>query len=156
MFKRINFIVFCKYSLILNLIVRVLDWPACSPDPSLIENVWHIMKHKIQQRSPQTVEQLKLYIKQEWERIPPTKLQQSASFILIQFIPLASFIPIQFIPLASFIPIQFSPLASFIPIQFIPLASFIPIQFSPLASFIPIHLVPLTYIKSRVCFYLLL
>ena len=27
--------------------VRALVWPACSPDLSPIENVWHIMKHKI-------------------------------------------------------------------------------------------------------------
>ena len=46
-----------------------------------IENVWRIMKRKIRQRRPRTVEQLKLYIKQEWERIPPTKLQQLVSSV---------------------------------------------------------------------------
>ena len=55
-------------------IVRELGLPAYSPDLSPIENVWRIMKCKIRLRRPRTVEQLKLYIKQEWERIPPTKL----------------------------------------------------------------------------------
>ena len=60
--------------------VQVLDWPASSPDLSPTENVWYIMKHKIQQRA-QTVEHLKLYIKQEWERILPSKLEQLVSLV---------------------------------------------------------------------------
>ena len=33
------------------------------------------------QRRPRTVEQLKLYIKQEWERIPPENLQKLVSSV---------------------------------------------------------------------------
>ena len=62
--------------------VWVLDWPACSPDPYPIGNLWRIMKRRIRQRRPRTVQQLKSCIHQEWAKIPLAKLQKIISSVL--------------------------------------------------------------------------
>ncbi len=49
--------------------VRVLDWPACSPDLSPIENVWRILKRKMRQRRPRTVAHLKTCLQEEWDKL---------------------------------------------------------------------------------------
>ncbi len=46
------------------------------PDLSPIENIWHIIKRKICQRRPRTLQQLEIYIGQEWDQIPTPKLQK--------------------------------------------------------------------------------
>ncbi len=56
--------------------VQVLNWSACSPDLSPIENICRIIKWKICQRRPRTLQQLENYIRQEWDQIPTPKLQK--------------------------------------------------------------------------------
>ena len=54
-----------------------LDWPPCSPDCSLIQNVWQTINDRIQKRNPfpTTNESLHQAIQEEWDAISPEELE---------------------------------------------------------------------------------
>lgn len=57
----------------LNVIgIRVMDWPARSPDMNLIEHAWNILGRRVRQRNPapRNVQELKLGLIEEWDNIP--------------------------------------------------------------------------------------
>ncbi|GFY09000.1 transposable element Tcb1 transposase [Trichonephila clavipes] len=52
-------------------IVRT-EWPACSPDMNPIEHVWNALGRRVagRQPPPQTLQELKIALLEEWDRIP--------------------------------------------------------------------------------------
>ena len=51
--------------------MNVVDnWPANSPDLNPIEHLWSILKRRIHKDSPQTMEEFKKKVLEEWENIP--------------------------------------------------------------------------------------
>ncbi len=51
--------------------IPVLNWPANSPDLNPIENLWGIVKRKMQNARPNNAEELKATIRATWALITP-------------------------------------------------------------------------------------
>ncbi|KAL0152679.1 hypothetical protein M9458_052402 [Cirrhinus mrigala] len=51
--------------------ITVLNWPANSPDPNPIENLWDIVKRKLRDARPNTLDELKAAIEASWASITP-------------------------------------------------------------------------------------
>ncbi|GFU36705.1 transposable element Tcb2 transposase [Trichonephila clavipes] len=49
-----------------------MEWPACSPDMNPIEHVWNALERRVagRQPPPQTLQELKRALLEEWDRIP--------------------------------------------------------------------------------------
>jgi len=62
--------------------IRVLPWPAHSPDLNPIEHVWDILGRRMQHHDCQSLNQLFAALREEWDAIPQEDLDD-----LIQSMP---------------------------------------------------------------------
>ncbi|KAL0153766.1 hypothetical protein M9458_050882 [Cirrhinus mrigala] len=61
--------------------VTVLEWPSQSPDLNPIERLWRDLKMAVHQRLPSNLTELERICKEEWQRIPKSRLRKPvASF----------------------------------------------------------------------------
>ena len=58
--------------------IECLDWPSCSPDLNPIENVWALLKAKVDTYRIRTVQGLKKAIHKEWKKLPKELAQHLA------------------------------------------------------------------------------
>ena len=59
--------------------INVLTWPSSSPDINPIENLWAIVKNKVNKRKPKNLKELKDIFIEEWKNIPLQVLQNLVS-----------------------------------------------------------------------------
>jgi transposase len=57
--------------------LKLLDWPANSPDLNPIENIWSILKNAVDKRSPKTLEELERVAINEWDKIDQQIIQKT-------------------------------------------------------------------------------
>lgn len=62
-----------------NGIAKVEGWPAKSPDLNGIELAWALLKRKVSERLPTSVEELTAMIKEEWKKIPQSTINRWAT-----------------------------------------------------------------------------
>ena len=58
--------------------IRTLDWPSNSPDLNPIENIWNLLKNRLQARQPrpQQLEEIKAAVVEEWNAISVEEIQK--------------------------------------------------------------------------------
>ena len=49
--------------------VHIMEFPPRSPDFNPIENVWHVLKYRVEHRNPRTAEELEQFLREEYEAI---------------------------------------------------------------------------------------
>ncbi|KAK1797592.1 hypothetical protein P4O66_000786 [Electrophorus voltai] len=49
--------------------IKTLSWPAQSPDPNPIENLWHVIKRKLDGHKPSKKAELLEFLCQEWRKV---------------------------------------------------------------------------------------
>ncbi len=54
--------------------VTVLEWPSQSPDLNPIEHLWRDLKMAVHQRLPSNLTELERICKEEWQRIPKSRV----------------------------------------------------------------------------------
>lgn len=58
--------------------IRVIEFPPRSPDLNPIENLWHVLKWRVERRNPRTGEELERYVTEEYENFSPEECAKLA------------------------------------------------------------------------------
>jgi transposase len=51
-----------------NEVPEVIDWPSNSPDVNPVENLWSIIKRRVEKRKPANLQELDIFLHEEWKK----------------------------------------------------------------------------------------
>ena len=51
---------------------ETIDWPSNSPDINPIENIWSILKRRVEKRKPSNIHELDQFLHEEWKKFEKT------------------------------------------------------------------------------------
>ncbi|CAF4965723.1 unnamed protein product [Rotaria sp. Silwood1] len=51
-----------------NQVPETIDWPSNSPDINPIENMWSILKRRVEKRKPSNIDELDQFLHEEWKK----------------------------------------------------------------------------------------
>ena len=52
-----------------NEVPETIDWPSNSPDINPIENMWSILKRRVEKRKPSNIDELDQFLHEEWKKV---------------------------------------------------------------------------------------
>src|ERR1700722_18470670 len=47
---------------------EIIDWPSNSPDVNPVENLWSIIKRRVEKQKPKNLEELDKFLHDEWDK----------------------------------------------------------------------------------------
>lgn len=60
----------CVLQYLEEVAIQRMQWPALSPDLNPLEHLWDILGRKVRRHSPETMQELRRILQEEWELIP--------------------------------------------------------------------------------------
>ena len=67
---------------------EVIDWPSNSPNIKLVENLWLIIKRRVEKRKPTNLQEWDMFLHEEWDKTEMVVLSHSLHSIKSRYLSL--------------------------------------------------------------------
>ena|ERR1700722_10967282 len=71
-----------------NEVPEMIDWPSNSPDVNPVENLWSIIKRRVEKRKPSNLDELDRFLHEEWDKTDLDTLNHLVGSMKARCLPL--------------------------------------------------------------------